>query len=131
LILIVSLLLLARRQGKTLSQLVATLPPRFTASGLLKNCPVEKSRAILARFATGNETKDQAVLERDFGPGLGNVTKVDRTDGIRVTFANNEIIHLRPSGNAPEFRGYTEAASEARALELNQQVMSVLSRLTA
>jgi phosphomannomutase len=46
---------------------------------------------------------------------------------VRVTFANEEIIHLRPSGNAPEFRCYTEAATDARARELNQSVLAVLA----
>ena len=31
----------------------------------------------------------------------------------------DEIVHLRPSGNAPELRCYTEAASETRAWEIN------------
>ena len=34
-----------------------------------------------------------------------------------MTFDSEEIIHLRPSGNAPELRCYTEAASGARATE--------------
>jgi phosphomannomutase len=129
LIVILSLLLLAQREGKTLSALVAALPPRFTASGLLKDCPTDKSQAILARFTTGNETMDRERLEADIGRGLGEVTKLNRTDGIRATFANGEIIHLRPSGNAPEFRAYTEASAASRAQELNQQVLEVVARL--
>ena len=133
LILIISLLLLARREGKNLSQLVATLPPRYTASGLLKNCPVEKSQAILARFGTGDEAKDQAALVAAFGGvvGANAVTAINRTDGVRVTFANGEIVHLRPSGNAPEFRCYTEASSEARVEALNDACMGVIAGLAA
>jgi phosphomannomutase len=37
---------------------------------------------------------------------------------LRITFANEEIIHLRPSGNAPEFRCYAEAATDERAREI-------------
>jgi hypothetical protein len=37
---------------------------------------------------------------------------------LRIVFANGEIIHLRPSGNAPEFRCYAEASSDARAREI-------------
>jgi phosphomannomutase len=133
LILIISLLLLARREGKTLSQLVATLPPRYTASGLLKNCPVEKSQAILARFGTGDEAKDQAELVAAFGGvvGASAVTAINRTDGVRVTFANGEIVHLRPSGNAPEFRCYTEASSEDRVNALNDACMATVSAIAA
>jgi phosphomannomutase len=39
-------------------------------------------------------------------------------DGLRITFENEEVIHLRPSGNAPEFRCYSEADNEQRAREI-------------
>lgn len=129
-ILIVSLLLLARAEGKSLAQLVAGLPARFTASGLLKNCPVERSQALLARYSTGLDGDDRRALEADF-PGLGSVASIDRTDGVRVTFANGEVVHLRPSGNAPEFRCYTEAASELRVTELNDRCLATVARLAA
>lgn len=127
----IGLLLLARREGRTLSQLVATLPPRYTASGLLKSCPVEASAAILARFTTGDDGNDRAAVSAAFGAavGGGDVTSIDRTDGVRVTFANGEILHLRPSGNAPEFRCYTEASSEARTQELNDRCMATVESL--
>ena len=43
------------------------------------------------------------------------VASVDTTDGLRVTLQNNDIIHLRPSGNAPELRCYAESSSETVA----------------
>jgi phosphomannomutase len=54
---------------------------------------------------------------------------VDATDGLRITFANQEIVHLRPSGNAPEFRCYTEADSEERAMEINRICLDLVDRL--
>jgi phosphomannomutase len=48
---------------------------------------------------------------------------LNRTDGLRITFANEEVIHLRPSGNAPEFRCYAEAASDERAREITALVL--------
>jgi phosphomannomutase len=36
---------------------------------------------------------------------------VDITDGLRSTFADGDIVHLRASGNAPEFRCYAEAST--------------------
>ncbi|HEX7622341.1 MAG TPA: hypothetical protein VF400_02140 [Anaeromyxobacteraceae bacterium] len=39
-------------------------------------------------------------------------------DGLRVTLASGDIVHLRPSGNAPELRCYGEADSPERAAEL-------------
>ena len=43
---------------------------------------------------------------------------VNYTDGIRILFDNGEISHLRPSGNAPEFRNYAIADSPERAREI-------------
>ncbi|MBI5383047.1 MAG: phosphomannomutase, partial [Verrucomicrobia bacterium] len=129
LILLLGVLLLARREGKNLSQLVATLPPRFTASGLLKNCPVEQSRALLTRFTTGSMDSDQRAIEAVFGAPFGKVAVLDRTDGLRVTFASGEIVHLRPSGNAPEFRCYNEAASAPRAERMNAICLEILRGL--
>lgn len=33
----------------------------------------------------------------------------DETDGLRVFLASGRILHVRPSGNAPELRLYVEA----------------------
>jgi phosphomannomutase len=57
----------------------------------------------------------------------GEVKSVDTTDGLRATFANGEIVHLRPSGNAPELRCYNEAHSRERVGEINQACMRILS----
>jgi len=43
---------------------------------------------------------------------------VDYTDGVKIYFDNGEIAHLRPSGNAPEFRVYAVADSQGRAKEI-------------
>jgi phosphomannomutase len=129
LIVILSTLLLARQQGQRVSELAASLPARFTASDRLKDFPTEKGRALLARFASGNEAADRAALEKVFGALSGRVADLDRTDGLRVTFASDEIIHLRPSGNAPEFRAYAEADSEARARQVSAQALEILNRL--
>jgi phosphomannomutase len=37
------------------------------------------------------------------------------TDGVRFSFNNGDIAHLRPSGNADELRIYAVADSQARA----------------
>ncbi|MCP5086321.1 MAG: phosphomannomutase, partial [Rhodobacteraceae bacterium] len=47
--------------------------------------------------------------------------------GLRITFESGEIAHLRPSGNAPELRAYTEAGSPERAAEMNRICMQVLA----
>jgi phosphomannomutase len=111
-------LLLAKQQGKKVSALAASLPARFTASDRLKDFATERSRAILAKFNSGGDATDQAAIEKIFGGLCGRVASLDRTDGLRIIFANEEIIHLRPSGNAPEFRCYAEAKTNERAREI-------------
>src|SRR5208283_671731 len=36
-------------------------------------------------------------------------------DGVRVRFSSGDVAHLRPSGNAPEMRFYTNADTPERA----------------
>jgi len=117
----IATLLLARRQGVRVSQLAGLLPPRYTASDRLKAFPTEQSQErIDALRAGGAEAMAQAF------PGLGAVASVDETDGLRMLFGNGEVVHLRPSGNAPELRCYNEADSPERVAELNVQCMHIL-----
>jgi phosphomannomutase len=127
-ILQISILLLARRRGIAVSRLAGSLPERFTASDRLRDFPLSRSRAILDRFATGSDAADRKAIEDAFGDLCGLVSSIDRTDGVRIAFANGEIVHLRPSGNAPEFRCYTEAGTSARAVNLNGRVLKKLKR---
>jgi phosphomannomutase len=99
----------ARAAGRTLSALVATLPSRFARSGRLEHVPAERSAVLLERLA-----KDAA---RFFAP-QGSVAGRSDIDGLRFVLGSGEVIHYRPSGNAPELRCYTEAATAERADEL-------------
>ncbi len=108
-----ALLALAKERGAPLSALEAALPRRFTASGRIQDFPAESSRMLLGSLATSRAAVDALV-----GEICGEATGQDETDGLRLTFASGEIVHLRPSGNAPELRCYAEADSDARAREL-------------
>ncbi|MDP6634441.1 MAG: phosphomannomutase [Phycisphaerae bacterium] len=119
---IVSVILLSIREGKTISQLLGDLPQRFTASNRLKEFPTETSKAKLAEFSDGGA----GAFEDAFGRLCGTVVDIDATDGLRATFDNAEVIHLRPSGNAPEFRCYNEADTPERAVELNDACLAVM-----
>jgi len=127
LIVALAILALARQQGVTLADLGATLPARYTCSDRIKEFPTELSRQRLAGFTSGDDEADKQALEAVFGEAFGSVAGTDTTDGLRVTFSSGEIAHLRPSGNAPELRAYTEADSEQRALEMNQICMQILA----
>src|SRR5262249_29326093 len=111
-------------QRKTVSQLAASLSARFTASDRLKDFATEKSVAILAKFNSSSESSDKLAAETMFGSICGTVASLNRTDGLRIVFANEEIVHLRPSGNAPEFRCYAEAATDARAREITSLALA-------
>jgi phosphomannomutase len=117
---------LSIEKGKTVSELLNDLPARFTASGRLKEFPTERSKEIIGRLHGGDFHKDKTEVDKIFSGLFGPAVAMDTTDGLRVTFENEEIVHLRPSGNAPEFRCYNEAASEERAVEMNDICLDVM-----
>jgi phosphomannomutase len=47
--------------------------------------------------------------------GFGEVIRINLVDGIRIVFSNNDVAHIRPSGNAPQLRIYSNADSQLRA----------------
>jgi phosphomannomutase len=47
--------------------------------------------------------------------GFSAITQINYIDGVRIYFANNDIAHLRPSGNADELRIYAVADTPQRA----------------
>jgi len=121
-----AILLLAKASGSSILSVLATLPQRFTYSDRLKEFSTELSQSRLAALKTGDLAADIDAAEAVFGEVFGSVASIDTTDGVRVTFASDEIAHLRPSGNAPELRCYNEADSEPRAMEMNKICMSIL-----
>ncbi len=120
---VLSIILLSIKEGKPISKLLADLPQRFTASDRIQNFPTEESRKILEQFEA------VSAIEAAFGDAFGKVKSLDRTDGLRVTFESQEVLHMRPSGNAPEFRCYNEADSEARVIEMQKTAMEILLKL--
>ncbi len=127
LIVILAVLCSARREEKSVGNLLTGLPQRYTASDRLKNFARPCSAAILRYFDDAGAA--QARIETAFGHLCGRLAAVDRSDGLRMTFANQEVIHLRPSGNAPEFRCYNEAADPERAEALNAACLRILSQM--
>ena len=107
-----AVLLAARAAGGPVSALAQTLPARFTASARDQSFAKARSATLMGEL-TG--------LSLDaMGPIFGLGTPIDRStlDGTRLTFPSGEVIHLRPSGNAPELRCYAEAETPERAAEL-------------
>ena len=118
---------LAASAGRGVAALVAELPQRFTASDRLQLAGRAPMVALMASLAG-----DSAALGTLLGGEGAVVSSVDTTDGLRVAFAAGDIVHLRPSGNAPELRVYTEAASHvAAATLLASALVRVAERLDA
>ncbi|WP_172331469.1 phosphomannomutase [Mangrovicoccus sp. HB161399] len=117
---IIAPLALAKARGLDLAGLVATLPPRFTAADRIAGIEPDVSRSFIARM-TGD-----AGARAAFFDGMPPETGTDLTDGLRVTFEGGDVIHLRPSGNAPEFRCYAEMADSAAAERLVAEVLEKL-----
>lgn len=117
-----ALLAMAREKNAPLSSILLDLPKRYTASDRIQSFATEKSRALL------KECEGSSSTLLDFlGNICGEVTQRDLTDGLRLTFANGEIVHLRPSGNAPELRCYGEADTIARAKALVEQTLRTIA----
>lgn len=109
----------ARTTNSKVSDLMKDLPARFTASDRLQEYPVADSRRLIREL-----TSDPQALQRYLAPDNASPVDLNTTDGLRITFDNGEIVHLRPSGNAPELRCYCEAASQQRAMQLVQRVLA-------
>ena len=114
----ITLLCAARSAGLKMSSLMSTLPARFTASDRLQDFATERSVGIIERLAS-----DESAAA-GLAPDSGHVVSIDRTDGLRLTFANGDIVHLRPSGNAPELRCYAESETQEGASQLCAEGLS-------
>lgn len=109
---IIAPLAAARQAGKGLASLIADLPARYTAADRAQEVPTEASAKFIAHLT--ESAADRAVFFAELGPERST----DLTDGLRVTFSNSDIVHLRPSGNAPELRCYAESDSAGQAAAL-------------
>ena len=114
-------LVAAQMQGITLTQLATTLPACFTASGRVQNIKSDMSNKLITTL-----TQDP-IARTAFFTGVGQEIATDLTDGLRVTFENGTIVHIRPSGNAPECRCYVEATTLEMAHKLVEMYLQKLS----
>ncbi len=118
---IVCALAAAREAGVPLAEIFARLPRRFGRAGLIRNFPRPVGLAIVQRFSPPRPAAEiRADLARFFSPerGFGEIVHLNYTDGVRITFSNGDVAHLRPSGNADELRIYAVADTPARASEI-------------
>jgi phosphomannomutase len=50
--------------------------------------------------------------------GFGSVQRINSLDGLRVWFEGGDIVHIRPSGNAPQLRAYSNSNTPKRAEQI-------------
>lgn len=120
-------LAMARAKGQTLADLLRHLPARVTAADRITPVASQSAQNFMAQLQ--NSPAARAKLVGDFG--LTAPHKIDTTDGLRLIFGTDQIVHLRPSGNAPEFRIYVEAANGRDAQALLQRAMRVVQTAIA
>jgi phosphomannomutase len=116
-----AIMLLAAAGEGVISTLVNTLPSRFTHSDRIQNFATEKSHVIISQGKI-----DPANLLIKLGFDNIFIKSVDETDGLRITLEDDRVIHLRPSGNAPELRCYAE---DANYLSANECVTNSLNNI--
>jgi phosphomannomutase len=61
-------------------------------------------------------------LESYFSGSLdfAQISGLNYTDGVRISFTNGDVAHIRPSGNADELRIYAVADTPERAEEITR-----------
>ena len=119
---IVALLCMAHEQDCKVSELTESFPHRYTASDRLQDFETEKSHSIIEGLRSV-----PSEIPMLMAPDAGSYLNIDNTDGLRVTFTNGDIVHLRPSGNAPELRCYAEADTPERAQKLCKECLERIS----
>lgn len=124
----IAILALANNKNIPVSGLLEELPARYTYSDRIQNFPSEKSRSLLSAFEHGYDNPVGLSISNKF-PELETPSCIETLDGVRMTYQNGDIIHIRPSGNAPELRCYTESNSNERAKNLNTHFLSLVKNL--
>jgi phosphomannomutase len=133
---IICTLLSAAEKRLTVPELFAGLPGRFSRAALLRNFPRPVAAGIIARFSPTDPDVQEVDFKREFdsgevdrlrkqlspffreSDGFGGIKILNYLDGVRITFSNGEVVHIRPSGNADELRVYAVADTQQRAEEM-------------
>lgn len=116
-----ALILFVSARSSKISALVEDLPQRFTYSDRIKDFPRDRSKEIID---LGLSDISKLMLKLHFHEL--KVISVDQTDGLRILFTGGDVLHLRPSGNAPELRCYAESDSVAGAKAIVTQCLGYL-----
>ncbi len=115
---------LVAAEGRPLSERIAAEPAVFTASDRLQDVSQEKMRVLVADMTCNSATRSRLLA----ACGIEEVA-LDLTDGVRMSDANDHVLHVRPSGNAPELRVYVEAPDRESAVQILIQGLDTLQQM--
>ncbi len=113
---------LAAQKKLRLSQLADDFRMPVAMADRLENFPIETSAALMEYLRQSDEN-----LKTFLSP-IGAVARKSDIDGLRVTLEDGRVVHLRPSGNAPEMRCYVEAPTEKAAAALLDNGLALIRR---
>ena len=118
------------------------MPKRFSRAALVKRFPRAAGRKLVEEFSLGEPEIQDVVFEaggtiprraetvrrrlQEFfgaGDGFWTITRLNFTDGVRITFDNGDVAHFRPSGNADELRIYAVAGTQERADQIAEMAV--------
>ncbi len=118
---ILAVLASAVKAKVTLSTLANNYFLPVAISDRLEDCSVEASAKLMNRLTSSRTAQD------NFFAPLGKIESRNVIDGLRVKFIDGKIVHLRPSGNAPEFRCYVEASNPVAAATLLKRALEMIA----
>jgi phosphomannomutase len=105
---------------KPLSALSSEFNLPYAMADRIENFPVEASSALMVYLRQSDENLQAFVAP------LGAISNTSDIDGLRMALDDGRILHLRPSGNAPEMRCYVEAQTEEAATQLLQDSLELI-----
>lgn len=108
---LIKMLNLLKKEKRTLSQLVNSLPQFFIFKEKV-DCPRKLNRIILK--------KAEEVFR-----GI----KTEKIDGLKIWISSESWILFRPSGNASEFRVFAEAKDEKTARKLGEEGLELVKEV--
>lgn len=122
---VLAVLAKTRLEGLSVSHLVDKVSSRYTASDRLQNIDPIRVKSMLSKWI---EDPKKAITDLSLRSEL---KEVNTLDGLRLTLKNADVVHIRPSGNAPELRCYTESNTFESADALARAVMAKLPQYSS
>ena len=113
----------SKEANMTVSNLTDSLSKRYTASDRIQGIPTNKSQQLIPSLIDNYEAMIDMLL-----PNVTHFLKIDQTDGLRVEFDTSDIVHLRPSGNAPELGCYTESKDQNQAVKICDTCLNFIEK---